>query len=218
MIFHPRRLSSRAQQLEGVALLEQMLVVCPAGSPARRARVDACGLAPGVTEHRRAPSRNLPDAPRDKRSPRNAGTDAASCECRHAARWLSMICTGERCLALAAALLRDEEMAIHVGAKARQDVTAIPSKAAGNLVRDLTDNVLLFGFCVPGGNVKEQLASRTIWFAEVAAASSSELRFCGRSGKASRISIAIATWASTNRTRPFSRSFATSPISCSGRK
>ena len=53
----------------------------------------------------------------------------------------------EGCLALAAALLRDEEVAIHVGAKTRQDVTAIPSKAAGNLVRDLADNVLLFGFC-----------------------------------------------------------------------
>ena len=73
----------------------------------------------------------------------------------------------ERCLALADAFFRDEEGAIHVSAKARQDVTAIPSKAAGHLVRNLTNNVLPFRFCVPGGNVKEQLAPRTIWFAEV---------------------------------------------------
>ena len=64
-------------------------------------------------------------------------------------------------------LFGDEEGAIHVSAKARQDVTAIPSKAAGNLVRDLADNVLPFSFGIPGGNVKEQLAPRTIWFAEV---------------------------------------------------
>ena len=73
----------------------------------------------------------------------------------------------EGCLALAAALLRDEEVAIHVSAKARQDVTAIPSKAAGNVVRDLADDVLLFRLCVPGGNVNEQLAPLTIWLAEV---------------------------------------------------
>jgi hypothetical protein len=41
------RLASRAHQLEGVALLEQVLVVRPAGSPARRARVDMCGLRGG---------------------------------------------------------------------------------------------------------------------------------------------------------------------------
>ena len=70
-------------------------------------------------------------------------------------------------LTLAGALLRDEEVAIHVSAKTRQDVTAIPSKAAGHLVRDLTDNVLLFRFCFRGGNMNEQLAPRTIWFAEV---------------------------------------------------
>ena len=73
----------------------------------------------------------------------------------------------ERFLALADALFRDEEGAIHVGAEARQDVTAIPPKAARHLVRNLTDNVLPLRFCVPGGNVKEQLAPRTIWLAEV---------------------------------------------------
>ena len=64
----------------------------------------------------------------------------------------------ERFLVLSGCPFRDEEVAIHVSAKARQDVAAIPSKAAGNLVRDLTDKVLFFRFRVPGGNVKEQLA------------------------------------------------------------
>ena len=45
-------LGSRASQLEELALLKQMLAVCPASSPARRACIDACGLAPGVTEQR----------------------------------------------------------------------------------------------------------------------------------------------------------------------
>ena len=73
----------------------------------------------------------------------------------------------EGCLTLAAAHLGDEDVAIHVGAKARQDVTAIPSKAAGHVVRDLAHNVLPFRFCVSGGNVNKQLAPRTIWFAEM---------------------------------------------------
>ena len=61
----------------------------------------------------------------------------------------------EGCLMLAGALLRYEEVAIHVGAKTRHDVPAIPSKAAGNIVRDLADDILPFGLGVPGGNVKE---------------------------------------------------------------
>ena len=73
----------------------------------------------------------------------------------------------ERFLAFADAFSRDEDRAIHVSAKTRQNVTAIPSEAVGHLVRHLTDSVLPFRFCVPGGNVKEQLASRPIWFAEV---------------------------------------------------
>ena len=56
----------------------------------------------------------------------------------------------ERCLALAGALFRDEEVAIHVGAKARQDLTTIPSKAAGHLVRDLTDDGLAAWSSFPG--------------------------------------------------------------------
>ena len=58
-------------------------------------------------------------------------------------------------LALAATLPRDEKVGIHVSAKARQDVTAIPPKAAGHLVRDLSDDVLPLGLRFPGGNVKE---------------------------------------------------------------
>ena len=76
-----------------------------------------------------------------------------------------LLCKGR--LALPVAPPCHEEMAIHVGAKARQYVTAIPSKPAGNLVRDLTHNVLPLGLGVSGGNVKEQLTPRTIWFAEV---------------------------------------------------
>jgi hypothetical protein len=57
-------------------------------------------------------------------------------------------------LALPAAPFGDEEMAIHVGAEARQYVTAIPSKAASNFVRDLGDDVLSLGLRMPGGNVK----------------------------------------------------------------
>ena len=75
---------------------------------------------------------------------------------------------GEGSLALANAFLRDEEMAIHVGgAEARQYVTTIPSQPTGNLVGDLTHNVLPLGLGVTSGDVKEQLAPRTIWFAEV---------------------------------------------------
>jgi hypothetical protein len=44
-------------------------------------------------------------------------------------------------LALPTAALGDEEMAIHVAAEARQYVTAIPSKPASKLVRDLSDDV-----------------------------------------------------------------------------
>ena len=36
-------------------------------------------------------------------------------------------------------------------------MTAIPSKPAGNLVRDLTHNVFALGLGVPSGNVKEEL-------------------------------------------------------------
>ena len=74
---------------------------------------------------------------------------------------------GERFLALVNAFFGDEEGAVHVGAKARQDMTTIPSKTAGHLVRNLPNNVLPLRFCVPGGNVKEQLAPRTSWLAEV---------------------------------------------------
>jgi hypothetical protein len=68
---------------------------------------------------------------------------------------------------LAGALFRDEEVAIEVSIKARQDVTAIPTQVAGNLVRDLTDKVFLFRFGVSSRNVKEQLAPWTIRLAEV---------------------------------------------------
>src|SRR5215207_11087266 len=54
----------------------------------------------------------------------------------------------ESCLGLAAAARRDEGRAIHVGAEARQYVPAIPSQAAGNIVRDLTDNVFPLGLGV----------------------------------------------------------------------
>jgi hypothetical protein len=70
-------------------------------------------------------------------------------------------------LFLAAAPLRDEEMAIHVATKRRQDMTAIPSQMTCNLVRHLTDDVLLFAFRLAGCNVQEQLASRAIRLAEV---------------------------------------------------
>jgi hypothetical protein len=73
----------------------------------------------------------------------------------------------EGCLALVDALPGDEEVLIHVSAQARQDLTAIPSKAAGHLVRDLTVMVLPLGLRFLGWNVNTQLASRTIWFAEV---------------------------------------------------
>ena len=65
----------------------------------------------------------------------------------------------ERCLVFADALFRDEEVAIRVSAKAWQDETAIPSQVAGNLVRNLSDDILLFAFRVPGGNVKDQLTT-----------------------------------------------------------
>ena len=61
----------------------------------------------------------------------------------------------ERRLALLAAPLSDKEIAIHVGAKARQDVAPIPAKAAGNIVRDLGNNLLPLGLRVPGGNVQQ---------------------------------------------------------------
>ncbi len=57
-------------------------------------------------------------------------------------------------LALPTALFGDEEMAIHVRAKARQYVAAIPSKAASNLVRDLGDDVSFLDLRVPSGDVK----------------------------------------------------------------
>jgi hypothetical protein len=58
-------------------------------------------------------------------------------------------------LALPTAALGDEQIAVHVGAEARQYVATIPSKAASNLVRDLSDDVLSLGLSVPGGNVKD---------------------------------------------------------------
>src|SRR5262249_25537805 len=73
----------------------------------------------------------------------------------------------ERRLMFADALFRDEEMAIHVSAKARQDVTAIPSQATSHLVRDLADKILPFRFRVSCCNVKEERAPWAIWFAEV---------------------------------------------------
>ena len=66
-----------------------------------------------------------------------------------------MICTVSVAWLFRIASLCDEEGAIHVGAKARQYVTAIPSKAASGLVRDLAHNVLSLGLGIPGGNVKE---------------------------------------------------------------
>lgn len=73
----------------------------------------------------------------------------------------------EGALALATAALRNEKIAVNTGAKARQYMTAIPSKAVSNLVGDFADNVLSLRLCVAGCNVKEQLLPRTIRFAEV---------------------------------------------------
>src|ERR1700730_16362417 len=142
-----------------------MLAVCPASSPARRACIDACGLAPGVTEHRARrleifrmlfEIRCCPKMPKLMR--------------RHGNADMPHDCIGDLSsyggLFLSAAPLCNEERPIHVGAQARQYVTAIPSNAAGNLVRDLTDEIL-FALSVPRGDVSEELASRTIWFAEV---------------------------------------------------
>ena len=75
----------------------------------------------------------------------------------------------ERCLMLADALFRGEEVFIHIRAQAREDVTAIPSKAAGHIVRNLTDMILPPDLCFLGWNVNEQLASRPIWLPEVVA-------------------------------------------------
>jgi predicted secreted protein len=58
-------------------------------------------------------------------------------------------------LALPIASLCYKEGAIHVGAKARQYVTAIPSKPTSGFVWDLAHNVLSLGLGISGGNVKE---------------------------------------------------------------
>jgi hypothetical protein len=63
----------------------------------------------------------------------------------------------KRRLALTIASLFHKQRAIHVSAKERQYVPAIPSKPADHLVWDLTHNVLSLGLGVSGGNVKEQL-------------------------------------------------------------
>jgi hypothetical protein len=143
-----------------------MLAVCPAGSPARRACIDACGLGPGVAQDR---ARGLeifrmvleircrPEMPELMRRHVNPDMPLNGSD--------DLYRNGG--LALPAPPCCHEEMAIHVGTQARQYVTAIPSKSAGNFVRDLTDKVFSFGLCLPGGNVKEQLTPRTIWFGEV---------------------------------------------------
>ena len=61
----------------------------------------------------------------------------------------------ERGLALLAALLSNEKIAIHVGAKARQDVAPIPPKSACDIVGDLGNNFLPLGLRVPRWNVKD---------------------------------------------------------------
>ena len=65
-----------------------------------------------------------------------------------------MICWVSVCLALLAALLGDEEIAIHVGAKTRQHVAPIPTETAGDIVRDLDNNLLPLGLRVPCWNVE----------------------------------------------------------------
>jgi hypothetical protein len=51
--------------------------------------------------------------------------------------------------------LSDKQMTVLIGPKARHYVTAIPSKAASNLIRHFGDKVLSLGLGVPGGNVKD---------------------------------------------------------------
>jgi hypothetical protein len=58
-------------------------------------------------------------------------------------------------LAFPTTALGDEQMTLQIGAEARHYVVAIPSKAASNLVGDLSDDVLFFCFRVPGSNVKD---------------------------------------------------------------
>ena len=76
-----------------------------------------------------------------------------------------LLCYGG--LALAAAPFGDEEMAIHVGANSRQYMSAIPSNAARNFVRNLPNDVLSFGLRMPRRNVKDQLTTWTIRLSEV---------------------------------------------------
>jgi hypothetical protein len=70
-------------------------------------------------------------------------------------------------LTLATAALGDEERTIHVGSEAGQYVASIPSQAASYLIWHLSDDILLFAFRVPGGDVKDQRTTWTIRFAEV---------------------------------------------------
>ncbi len=70
-------------------------------------------------------------------------------------------------LALPTASFGDEKRTIHVSAEPLKHVTAIPSKAASNLVRNLCDDVQFFGLRVPRGNVKDQLTTGAIRLAEV---------------------------------------------------
>ena len=62
---------------------------------------------------------------------------------------------GKRLLALLAAFLGDEEIAIDIGAKTRQDMAPVPPQAASDIVGDLGNNLLPLGLRVPGRNVKQ---------------------------------------------------------------
>jgi hypothetical protein len=112
-----------------------VLIVCSAGTPAGRACIDACGLGPGVIEE-------LPwrfkifgmllevrcRAEMAELMRRHVNADVPRKGVRDLLRY------GR--LALPSALFGDEQIAIHVGAEARQHVATIPSKATSNFVRN----------------------------------------------------------------------------------